>query len=401
MGILSVDIRTVIFLLWMGNLIVVALFAIYNHSQSQKNSATLFFRARLVQTIGWILIWLRDLIPDAFSVMAANNLLFVGWALEALAIISIRPRRQRFDIIYAVAALLSVPANIAIYQLSSNHGNDIASLVPLILFILPALILSFERNASALQRVFGGLYLTYCVTTGFRAVAALTSSITFTLLTPGTSQTFAFLSLFWLMMFGAIGYLLLFKEKADQELLLAATIDPLTGILNRRSFFKNAETSIVFAIRNNDPVALLTLDIDGFKCINDTFGHPVGDLVLRDFTAAALKFVRPYDVFGRIGGDEFVILLPKTSSTEALSVAKRIQTMVEDRRLKEKPLLQYTVSIGVCSQIPQTIDDLSKMVQTSDEVLFGAKSNGRNRVIAVVTRKADMCSTTNTYERHF
>ena len=334
--------------------------------------------------------------------MAANNLLFLGWALEALAIISIRPRRQRFDIIYAFAALLSVPVNIAIYQLvSPNLRNGIASLVPLVLFILPALILSFEKGASVLQRVFGGLYLTYCVATGFRAVVALTSSNTFTLLTPGTSQTFAFLSLFWLMMFGAIGYLLLFKEKADQELLLAATIDPLTGILNRRSFFKNAEMSIVFAIRNNDPVALLTLDIDGFKCINDTFGHPIGDLVLRNFTDTALKFVRPYDVFGRIGGDEFVILLPKTSSTEALSVVKRIQTMVEDQRLKEKPQVQYTVSIGVCSKIPKTIDDLSKMVQTSDEALFGAKNNGRNRVIAVVTRKADVCSTAKTYERQF
>jgi diguanylate cyclase (GGDEF)-like protein len=385
MEILSVDIRTVILMLWMGNLIAVALIFIYNrHSQEHKFPITLFLYARLAQTFGWILFWLRSLIPDAYSVLLANSLLFIGWALEALAIASIRQRRRRFEFVYVLAMLLSIPVNIAIYQFeSSNLRNGFASLVPLAFFILPAVLLTFEKNASVLQRVVGSLYLTYCAATGFRAVAALTSTDTFTLMTPNVSQTFTFLSLFWLMLFGAIGYLLLFKEKVDQELHLAATIDHLTNIFNRRSLFNNVATVVSFAIRSKEPIALLTIDIDEFKEINNVFGHPMGDLVLKDFASTALQFVRPYDVFGRVGGDEFMILLPKTSANEATVVAERIRDVARKRCIGGKNQLQYTVSIGVCSLIPQTMDDLVKMVQASDDALYGAKTAGRNRVVNV------------------
>jgi diguanylate cyclase (GGDEF)-like protein len=378
---LSVDIRTVILLLWMGNLISVSLFAIYSYDQRQRFPITFFFRARLLQTIAWILLWLRESIPELFSAEIGNMFLFTGWALEAFAILSLRQRRLRFDILYAAVMVLNIPLNIVIYQLESpNLKVAIASIVSLAIFILPSLILTFERNVSALQRVVGSLYLIFSMLTTLRALAAFTSSKVFSLMTPDRSQTVTFIALFWLMMFGALGYLLLYKEKADQELFLAATVDPLTGVLNRRSFFRNAEAAVFFAIRNKDSVGLLTIDIDKFKRINDVFGHPAGDLVLKDFAASTLQFVRPYDVFGRIGGDEFVVLLSNVSSAEALTIAERIQAKAGGLPASENPHVDYTVSIGVCSMIPQSVEDFMEMVQVSDEALLAAKNAGRNCV---------------------
>ncbi len=379
---LLIDIRTVMLLLWLGHLIAVVLIAIYkysSHNQEHEFPITIFLYARLAQASGWFLFWLRNLIPDIYSVLLANGLVFTGMGLEALAIESISGETRRKISSHALTITLVNVINVAIYQFEAqNLRNGFGSLVPLACFIFPSILLTFEKGASPLQRMVGSLYLVYCASTAYRSVAAFTSP-TFTVLTSNNAQTFAFLALFSLAMFGSIGYLLLFKEKADRELLLAATIDPLTNIFNRRSFFKHAETAIAFAIRNNDPIVLLTIDIDDFKKINDAHGHPVGDLALRDFAAATLQFVRPYDVFGRVGGDEFMILLPKTSAGEAANVADRIQEIAKKRGVGEKEQVHYTVSIGVCSLIPQKIEDLEKMVQASDTALYRAKTSGRDR----------------------
>lgn len=368
-------------LLWVGNLIAVALIAAYDRrSQEQEFPINIFLYARLAQAFGWFLFWLRNLIPDIYSVLLANGLVFTGMGLEALAIESINQKTRFRKSSYALTIPLIIIIDLAIYPFDSqNLRNGLGSLVPLACFIFPAILLTFEKGASPLQRLVGSFYLIYCASTAYRSVAAFTSSTTFTILTSNKAQTLAFLALFAFTMFGAIGYLLLFKERIDRELLLAATTDHLTNIYNRRSFFKYAETAIVFAMRNKEPVALLTIDIDKFKYINDAFGHPSGDLVLRDFATTTLQFVRPYDIFGRVGGDEFMILLPKTSASEAAKVVERIHEVAGKSGIGEKQI-HYTVSIGVCSLIPQKTEDLEKMVQSSDIALYGAKAEGRDRI---------------------
>lgn len=157
-----------------------------------------------------------------------------------------------------------------------------------------------------------------------------------------------------------------------------ALIDPLTGISNRRGFIEQAERLLRRANVNGDPVALLLFDIDHFKSINDTYGHYAGDNVLKEFSAIATEAVRPADVFGRLGGEEFGCLLQQPSLRNAIGVAERVRVAIAAAvfRPDEAPL-RVTISAGVAVT---SGEDLAALMKSADLALYRAKENGRNRV---------------------
>lgn len=171
-------------------------------------------------------------------------------------------------------------------------------------------------------------------------------------------------------------------ELANRNLRKIATTDDLTGLNNRRYFSEQAERLIDRARFARTPVALLMLDLDHFKQINDTYGHPSGDLVLRQFADMLRQEVRPGDLCGRFGGEEFLVLLPSASREEALVVAERLRQSVCDRRieLEEGCSIDITVSIGIAHLNP-TSDDLHSLLRRVDRRLYAAKAAGRNRVL--------------------
>ena len=125
---------------------------------------------------------------------------------------------------------------------------------------------------------------------------------------------------------------------------------------------------------------LLLFDLDGFKRINDTFGHHVGDRVLTTFCGVATAALRPDDLFGRLGGEEFAALLPQTSLDEGLAVAERIRSDFEATTLEVGAnTLAATVSVGVAMSIDPS-PNLADMIEAADRALYRAKANGRNRV---------------------
>jgi diguanylate cyclase (GGDEF)-like protein len=171
------------------------------------------------------------------------------------------------------------------------------------------------------------------------------------------------------------------QRRRNQALLLQlATTDGLTGISNRRAFLERAQQEMLRSRRFGRPLALLMLDIDHFKRINDRHGHAVGDAALRSLAATVRGQLRQVDLFGRLGGEEFVVLLPETSAAAALEVAERIRAAVSRARVPTAAGdLQFTVSIGVVG-LDAGDADFDALLSRSDQALYRAKERGRDRV---------------------
>ncbi len=171
------------------------------------------------------------------------------------------------------------------------------------------------------------------------------------------------------------------RKKAEKELERMATTDSLTGLANRGRFMMLAEAEIQRSRRYSRPLSILMVDADRFKNINDTHGHDMGDKALKALGSTLESVLRSTDVAGRIGGEEFVLMLPETALPEAVAVAERLRQTVEQKSIpmSDGPLISFTVSIGVTelTDPSQGIDDLLKR---ADNALYRAKSSGRNRV---------------------
>lgn len=170
----------------------------------------------------------------------------------------------------------------------------------------------------------------------------------------------------------------LYKE----NLYRLATIDMLTGIYNRRSFMERLDTELIRQHRYQQALSMMMLDLDFFKRVNDQFGHAAGDLVLQDFTQKAKSCLRDIDLFGRVGGEEFVILLPSTDIEGAKVVAERIRILIESGYVQlEHNHYRYTVSIGVSQMVDG--DTAKTFINRIDQAMYAAKNAGRNTVVVL------------------
>jgi len=165
------------------------------------------------------------------------------------------------------------------------------------------------------------------------------------------------------------------RQKAEQ----LAVIDPLTGIYNRRGLFDAAEREIKIAERNKRPFSVIMFDIDYFKHINDFFGHAEGDRVLCNVVSAVLQEIRTTDLFGRLGGDEFLIVLPETPSESATQIAERVRLSMVEKNIIGDPSMLLTASLGIAWVVNQNYD-LESLQSSAVSALYRAKNNGRNRI---------------------
>jgi diguanylate cyclase (GGDEF)-like protein len=165
----------------------------------------------------------------------------------------------------------------------------------------------------------------------------------------------------------------------ELQLRLVAQVDHLTGALTRRGFIEQAEREIARANRYNRPGALVMIDVDHFKSVNDAHGHPAGDQVLRQLAEIAATTLRPSDVFGRLGGEEFALLLPETNGTDAILVAERLRQTIADHviHLPSGETLRITASFGVALLAQDST--FATCVERADAMLYAAKADGRNR----------------------
>jgi diguanylate cyclase (GGDEF)-like protein len=170
------------------------------------------------------------------------------------------------------------------------------------------------------------------------------------------------------------------RSLMHQQLKAAARTDAKTGLLNVTAWQREAEAAIATALRHKEPLALLLADVDHFKNVNDTFGHLAGDEVLRALAAEFIQLVRECDYVGRFGGEEFVVLLPKTRAEEACRIAERLRRgACVVQVLAGDAVLGVTISIGVAT-LGEHGQDLSELLAAADLALYRAKHTGRDRV---------------------
>jgi len=173
------------------------------------------------------------------------------------------------------------------------------------------------------------------------------------------------------------------NEKARLERL--AITDYLTGVYNIRYFYHRLEEEFSRAERYGHPISCIMLDIDHFKKINDTYGHRMGDMVLREFAQLVRRHVRKSDVFARYGGEEFIVLLPQTPLDGAEKEAGRLRTFIREHRFKGIGKERITSSIGISCWPVHDIHTHDDLITLADTALFEAKSSGRDRI--AVSRK--------------
>ena len=180
------------------------------------------------------------------------------------------------------------------------------------------------------------------------------------------------------------------RKHAEMELERLARTDVLTNITNRRHFFELAELHFETARRYNRPLAIVMLDVDHFKQINDRHGHLVGDLVLQVVAHACEGQVRKMDVFARYGGEEFICLLPEQNDSGALELAERMRRMVAQAEVKaDTSDVHVTASFGISSIPGQTTLTLEQLIDQADQALYRSKRGGRNRVTVWRTAQND------------
>lgn len=249
------------------------------------------------------------------------------------------------------------------------------------LFYVSWIIIRFRRRPLAAE---WGASLSYLALAVFQGVAATIALLQGPEPVESLMTWYAIINFTTLpAAFTAMGLFVVFILASDmaEEMKILATTDSLTPCLNRRGFYEHAKNLLQSSSQQLDSVYLLYWDIDKFKSINDNYGHAVGDKVLVESCSRVAKAIKSSDLFGRFGGEEFVVLCPDTDKSEAERIAERLRHLIDDEVIStDAGDIHVTISIGV-AKLDQTSFCLEQLLKKADEALYSAKETGRNRVV--------------------
>jgi diguanylate cyclase (GGDEF)-like protein len=339
-------------------------------------------RAVILMSAAAGLASLRDVAPDAVAIILANGLMLAGQAVLIIGLQKYLGRppvwRPMLDAMLAVMVLL-----LWLTYGSNNYQGRlfIMALAHIVFFTYGAVLAWRAEPAGFANRFLASAFLVGVLIALWRVVTLSTSVDEANEIFDRSLIQQVYLGAFSLGILGlSIGLILLANERLRVALEFLATRDPMTGAFNRRAFFARAEVEWARVERSRQPIAVIGSDIDFFKKVNDTFGHHVGDLVIKDFSNRCAAMLRKPDILARFGGEEFFVLLPDTGLKEARQVAERIRREIEVQRDKKLP--KYTVSIGVSCHIGGEVEvaGIDALLAKADEALYRAKQGGRNRV---------------------
>ena len=341
--------------------------------------------ALLVNAIGHLLIMLRGLIPDVLSIVVGNLMLSSVFVGMIAAVYQFQGRPVRWPLLLAPPLLVLVFVSVFIDNFPAR-----VSFVGLVIGLQAvwALLATLSHRHATVGRgqwlLVAGLLLE-AVVLGVRALVAIsTHSEATNILQSSALQTLTFLATFSVVLVSSVGFVFMSRDRADENNRVLAALDPLTGVANRRSLIAALDRDVARAQRMREPMALMMVDIDHFKDVNDQYGHPAGDRVLCSVVNVLRQRVRAQDLVGRYGGEEFMVLLPDTGLVGAEQLAHALCKAVEESRCPADgvpgPGIAVTVSIGVFGGRLESGDSWDMLIAAADRALYQAKNNGRNRV---------------------
>ncbi|CCD86918.1 putative membrane protein [Bradyrhizobium sp. ORS 285] len=314
--------------------------------------------------------------------LAAGALMTFAICLAAMGVERFYGRRASWRSSAAVVGLTC--ASIAFFMYVDDNGPmrilsySIGQAVPVVM--IARLVLDARHGPINPGARLAGLLsiLIVAVFTVRAAGAFLGADFTFSHSTSG--QAAAVLLLIFLSMSLNFGFLLMAVDRLRNEVADLALLDDLTGVANRRHLMQRLTEECARAERSGRPFALLVIDLDGFKLINDTHGHAAGDACLQHFTLMAQTRLRPGDMLARTGGDEFCIVLPQSSLGEGAMIARRIlQVCREDAEACAGADVPIEVSIGVAEWTHEVGAFPDRLMARADQALYAAKKDGKNR----------------------
>lgn len=232
-----------------------------------------------------------------------------------------------------------------------------------------------------------GFFLTIVISIFVAIVSSLIISIIIMLIAKGYITTLGLImsvlvpSIIATPMIIFYGKSLLKISDIESEMRQLLTYDPLTEVLSRRMINEFAQELILLSEREKHDISFLYCDLDFFKDINDTYGHQIGDFVLKETGKILKKNIRKSDLVGRLGGEEFLIILPETDSEGALILAVKLKKIFSDNWLIINDIkLNVTISIGICSYSDLGKYDFNMLLSKADSSLYKSKKNGRNKI---------------------
>jgi diguanylate cyclase (GGDEF)-like protein len=380
---MNLDVNT-LFLVTIYVEVILGLLLLFAWVQNTSITAVAWWGfAHLLRAASVVLFGLYGSAPDLVTIDLANAILFTAFALTWTGARVFDHLRPQPILLFAGAALWLVLCRLPVVQSSFNMRVLISS--GIITAYTWATAYEFWRGRSeplvsrwpAIFMLFahGSLYL---LRTPFGAMLPWS---------PTNNEVFesvwlTVLSFEALLFTIAIAFILLAmaKERTEHRHKTAALIDPLTGIANRRAFLQDGEAQLKRQAADPRPFAVMLLDLDNFKSINDRFGHACGDRVLQLFAQVGDRCIRRTDLFGRLGGEEFAAVLFDTTRDRAAALAEEIRAgfAALTAEVEGRPVVA-TVSIGIVISHDAVLD-LASLLAQADHALYRAKDNGRNRI---------------------
>jgi diguanylate cyclase (GGDEF)-like protein len=325
-----------------------------------------------------LIIFARDTVPDFWSIVVGNALLAAAYGVLWCGARKFNGKKASITLALAGVPVWLAACSIApIYARAEARATVMAAIA--VFYTLLALLELWRGRGDGAWRWPITLLLL-----GHAAAIPVRIPIARAWFHPAPSDvdllTFmifesAFVCICAAYLFGGLA-----KDRIAASYRRISLTDSLTHVPNRRGFFETAERILMRTRFARRPVALLLFDLDRFKSINDRYGHQTGDEVLTAFCRLATSVLRPTDLFGRIGGEEFASLLPGTEQQDALWLAERLRTAFEGAsHTAEGRTLTATVSVGIAVSDDASVD-LNALQKEADQALYRAKALGRNRV---------------------